>query len=445
MAEEIGGYFARLRLVVAQDDFNQGMRSLILLDAQIKTTGNHTRTATDDWANFTVKLASSIYIIKEVASALKGLFDSVATSNQATLTTTLAAYTLGMKPNELQTFQNAFGAIGISGPAARATASNLGLAMGAISSGDMSIEQAKYIALLGGDISQERNKTGTEVATDLTNLALRQLLAGHDSAATITDRLRKASLGGGLDQIFGFLADPNNRKVFGIKNMSDFLRVFGKGPTYTTDESMQKGTEGATALNAVNTTFGSQWQLFASTVGGDITPALKDLFDYMVENKSSISDAIKELAHDFADALKLFIGMAKAFEWVASLFGKWTKFTDKMDKDTDIWNPAVTKKIGDDMITFFNNIGKWAKNNFSVEPVPSQLGAVTNQLTSVDMYGKNAFTSLPETEQLKELEAAGFTANQATTIILHAHINGVELPALVIKGINNIYGLGSNN
>ena len=113
MAEEIGGYFARLRLVVAQDDFNQGMRSLILLDAQIKTTGNHTRTATDAWANFTVKLASSIYIIKEVASALKGLFDNVAKSNQATLTTTLAAYTLGMKPNELQTFQNAFGALGI--------------------------------------------------------------------------------------------------------------------------------------------------------------------------------------------------------------------------------------------------------------------------------------------------------------------------------------------
>ena len=39
MAEEIGGYFARLRLVVAQDDFNQGMRSLILLDAQIRPRG----------------------------------------------------------------------------------------------------------------------------------------------------------------------------------------------------------------------------------------------------------------------------------------------------------------------------------------------------------------------------------------------------------------------
>ena len=343
-----------------------------------------------------------------------------------------------MKPNELQTFQNAFGAIGISGPAARATASNLGLAMGAISSGDMSIEQAKYIGLLGGDISQERNKNGTEVATDLVNLALRQLAAGV-SAATITDRLRKASLGGGLDQVFGFLADAKNRNTFGIKNMSDFLRVFGKGPTYTTDESMQQGSEGATALNAVNTTFGSQWQLFASTVGGDIAPALKDLFDYMVENKSSISDAIKELAHDFADALKLFIGMAKAFEWVASLFGKWTKFIDKADKDTDVWNPAVTKKIGDDMITFFNNVGKLVKNNFSVESVPSQLGEVTNQLTSVDGYGRNAFTSQNEDKQMAELEAAGIPANQAY-IIIHVHVDGKESPAEVIKAINKWYG-----
>jgi len=443
MAEEIGGYFARLRLVVAQDDFNQGMRSLILLDAQIKTTGNHTRTATDDWANFTVKLASSIYIIKEVASALKGLFDNVAKSNQATLTTTLAAYTLGMKPNELQTFQNAFGAIGISGPAARATASNLGLAMGAISSGDMSTEQAKYMGLLGGDISQERNKNGTEVATDLVNLALRQLAAGV-SAATITDRLRKASLGGGLDQVFGFLADAKNRKLFGINNMSDFLRYFGKGSTYTTDKSMQQGSEGATALNAVNTTFGSQGQLFASTVGGDIAPALKDLFEYMIKNKSSISDAIKELAHDFAGVIELFIGLAKAFEWVATLFGKWTKFSDKMTKDTDIWNPAVTKKIGADMTTFFSNVGKWFKNNFSIEAVPSQLGAVTTQLMSVDIYGRNAFTSLSEKDQMTELEAAGIPAKEAYTII-HVYVDGIESPAKVIKGINKWYDTGSKN
>ena len=136
--------------------------------------------------------------------------------------------------------------------------------------------------------------------------------------------------------------------------------------------------------------------------------------------------------------------MAKAFEWVASLFGKWTKFTDKADKDTDIWNPAVTKKIGDQMITFFNNIGKWAKNNFSVEAVPSQLGKVTNQLTSIDMYGRNAFTSQSEEKQTAELVAAGIPANQADTII-HVHVNGVELPALVIKAINKAYGTGSNN
>ena len=227
--------------------------------------------------------------------------------------------------------------------------------------------------------------------------------------------------------------------------MSDFIRYFGKGPTYTTDKSMQQGSEGATTLNAVNTTFGSQGQLFASIVGGDIAPALKDLFEYMVKNKSSISDAIKELARDFAGVVKLFIGLAKAFEWVATLFGKWTKFSDKMTKDTDIWNPAVTKKIGDDTIKWFNNVGKWLKNNFSVESVPSQLGAVTTQLTSVDIYGRNAFTSLSEKDQMTELEAAGIPANKATTIILHAHFNGVELPALVISGINKWYATGSNH
>ncbi len=425
MAEEIGGYFARLRLVVAQDDFNQGMRSLILLDAQIKTTGNHTRTATDDWANFTVKLASSIYIIKEVASALKGLFDNVATSNQATLTTTLAAYTLGMKPNELQTFQNAFGAIGISGPAARATASNLGLAMGAISSGDMSIEQAKYMGLLGGDISQERNKNGTEVATDLVNLALRQLAAGV-SAATITDRLRKASLGGGLDQVFGFLADADNRKRFGINNMSDFLRVFGKGSTYTTDESMQQGSEGATALNAVKTSFSSIGQLFASQVGGDIAPALKDLFEYMAAHKTDIQAITKQLADLFAAILNFLINLTKLLVELGVL-----QNTDPQgEKKFNPLNPAGS----------LNNLGlRWHEQIEESLTRADILSSLNNQVK----FGGAGFTTQSEEKQMNELGAAGFSAKQASTII-HVYVDGKESPAKVIYGINQLYGTGGN-
>ena len=85
MADEIGGYFARLRLIVDQEDFNTGVRSLAMMEYEIKQTSDKTATAKNNWKEFVTGIAASVYILKTAASALKDMYNAFVQLNAQTL------------------------------------------------------------------------------------------------------------------------------------------------------------------------------------------------------------------------------------------------------------------------------------------------------------------------------------------------------------------------
>ena len=180
MAEDIGGYFARLKLVVDQEDFNQGIRSLSMLSVEIKQASDKTAVAKNNWRDFIVGLAASIYTIKSVVGALKDMYDvlgNVLKVNKDTTTTAFTAAGMNISPIQLKEFQMMGGLFGIKPEAMNAQAQQMADAMGMITKGFLDTNQALFMSFMNRDISTEMGKPAITVFQDIITSALAQARA----------------------------------------------------------------------------------------------------------------------------------------------------------------------------------------------------------------------------------------------------------------------------
>jgi hypothetical protein len=318
MADEIGGYFARLRLIVDQEDFNQGVRSLSMLTMEVKQTSDKTVTAKDSWKDFMVGLGASIYVIKNVAAALKDMYGAMADTNKQTFAISNAAAGMGMGTKETTTMLNAGNIAGISEKTMLASMQDMSGKMGAIMTGNLSVAQGTAMGVLGLGIDTEKDKKAPAILSDIVNAALKQARAldpgERDYQSKLESKRVWATQAGGdtAGAFFDYLMNPNSS----IHTMGALLAAGANSNTF--EEARSKG-DYSPALGATkfsenkaildNETKGLKQDLYGD-VGESLSKLLKKLADALKINEPIIEDAIHNLAdiiQAFADFMGLFI------------------------------------------------------------------------------------------------------------------------------------------
>ena len=299
MADEIGGYFARLRLIVDQEDFNKGVRSLSMLEYEIKATADRTQTASHNWRDFTVSIAASIYIIKEAAQALKDMYGAIADTNRITAGTVYQATGMGMTGHELQSAEIAGGLFGVNKGAMDSMLQQMSRKMGAIKIGQLDVEQARDMALLndttGLDISKEMGKKSMDIEYDILRAAL--------SAYNKTDKSDTQE----IEKIMGLVSTAGGEALVTIlegliNNKEEFPTVESlRKKVEELNLTRDKSYKGAVGFDEANNELSAAWKSLmtdlAGTLGTALTPVIKDLVNFLITNKDAIHSAFDGIAH----------------------------------------------------------------------------------------------------------------------------------------------------
>jgi hypothetical protein len=290
MAEEIGGYFARLRLVVAQDDFNQGMRSLFMLEAEIKHTGEKSKASTSDWKEFTTGLAASIYVIKSVAAAIKELYTSMSSTNAATTKMAALAAVLNVPVADIARVEKAAEIMGVDPSSVAGGLKEAGTTLGLIKQGKLSDEQAKAFTFLGMDYSKQFDKNPVQLFWSTLEAAQTKLNnpnLSQQEHANVYSNLQTILKGGAVELLSTAIA--SNLSVAKLKELAGKANVLDNKAVSGAVQSTMWG-------NADKAVIGSYMSQLWGEVGAQMAPALKGLFDYLTANKTDIKTLTTDLA-----------------------------------------------------------------------------------------------------------------------------------------------------
>ena len=478
MADEIGGYFARLRLIVDQEDFNKGVRSLSMMELEIKQTSDKTAVAKNNWKDFVVGIAAALYIIKDAAAALKEMYGAMVDINKGTMKTSFQANTLGMSPNDLQKTFNALGLFGISKEAAGSVVQDLGLKVGAIQGGVLDQAQTLAFAKLGLDPSTLWGKKPTDIidATVDAGVNMARKAGGRPQDVEYASSLINQILGGvGLTLTGGLLSKEANDR--GLWNMRDVEKE-GARVTFTSPKVLSEGVTGALATARLDTAVGSVKQEAAGVIGGALAPIQDELTNWLISHKEEIYTLIKGIAEAIIDIDRI---MKIIWPKDAGQKAKTAAITDeaqlmkKYNFDSTGLTPSdkmrfITDQFNSDA-TGFNIAGMpggWAKlfhdsiNNprhasvgtaslaTSISRIPGDLGLaysdemkqnaitrLTNLLTQTSAYTSFIHPNRKGIEDLStsEQEAALMRAGVPQDVTVHLYVNGNPDPTALIQAI----------
>jgi hypothetical protein len=311
MADEIGGYFARLRLIVDQEDFNKGVRSLSMLTMEVKQTSDKTVTAKDSWKDFMEGLASSIYVIKNVAAALKDMYGAMADTNKQTFAISNAAAGMGMGTRETMTMLNAGNIAGINEKTMLASLQDMSGKMGAIMTGKLSVEQGTAMGVLGLGIDTEKDKKAPAILSDIVNAALKQARAldpdERDYQSKLESKRVWATQAGGdtAGMFFDYLMNPNSS----IHSMGALLAAGAESTTLQEGgrPGAKNAVRGAVGFSEDSSKLGNVAAGYGKDIAGDSGAALMGLVEKLtgwlklnepgIENViSRLTDGLKGLA-----------------------------------------------------------------------------------------------------------------------------------------------------
>ena len=292
MADEIGGYFARLRLIVDKEDFNTGVRTLSMLEMEMKQTSDKTKVATNNWKEFVTGIAASLYVIKQVAAALKDMYNEYIPMAALTVST---GFEWGQSSVDVQHVQNFAKNKGADPNQLVSALTEQHRKMDLVSQGKLDESQVMSYHFLGLDWRQEMNKNPTEL--------LRDLMIGYMNNPTpATAQNLQDMLGPGAVKIAqGMLtAAPPYQKPTDIFNNNWNTAI---KDTFTDDKSNKGAQSGYFTLAEATTILDSIKTLGISDLMGDLTPAITELNKFLTDNKEAIKLALANLARILSDML----------------------------------------------------------------------------------------------------------------------------------------------
>lgn len=334
MADEIGGYFARLRLIVDQEDFNTGVRSLAMMEYEIKQTSDKTATAKNNWKEFVTGIAASVYILKTAASALKDMYNAFVQLNAQTLKVDFQAASMGMSPRDLQSVFNAGAILGVSQGAMSGSVGQLSDKLGMITKGEMDPKQATYMGgFLGLDFSKEKDKNPVVVLGDIIQAGLNtarglnkkdpEYQSKLDSVASIIGSLTGDA---GRTLYEGLMSDPAHK--LGLYNWSDLSKQ-GSLLNFQTNSGMKGAGGFSIADNELKTAWDSIMHELAGAMGDKLTPVIMELVNFLINHKADIEGVITTIANVFGAFVKLG-------EYIGKLFHFDSKVTNKINAEADV-------------------------------------------------------------------------------------------------------------
>lgn len=393
MADEIGGYFARLRLLVDQEDFNKGVRSLAMMEVEIKQTSDKTAVAKNNWKEFVTGIAAGIYIIKSAASALKEMYNAFVDINAKTLKVDFQAASMGMSPRDLQSVFNAGSILGISQGAMSGSIGQLADKLGMITKGELDPKQATYMGgFLGLDFNKEKDKNPTVVLGDIVQAGLNkargldkkdpQYQSKLDSIASIIGSLTGDA---GRSLYEGLMSDSAHN--LGLNNWSDLSRQ-GAALNFQTNGGMKGGGSFSIADNELKTAWDSIMKELAGAMGSKLTPVIMELVNFLINHKADIEVVIKTIADVFGAFVHLGEFIGKLFHFDSKAMGKLSAEADLSNVmlDAGMISPNVSKMSEKDKKRFFYD--EMAINDFN------PLLASTNLINPAFPGYYNLFTDL---------------------------------------------------
>lgn len=378
MADEIGGYFARLRLIVDQEDFNKGVRSLAMMEYEIKQTSDKTATAKNNWKEFITGIAASVYILKTAASALKDMYNAFVQLNAQTLKVDFQAASMGMSPRDLQSVFNAGAILGISQGAMSGSVGQLSDKLGMITKGEMDPKQATYMGgFLGMNFSNEIDKNPVVVLGDVIQAGLNtargldkkdpHYQSKLDSIASII-----GSLIGDAGRVLyeGLLSEPAHK--LGLYNWSDLLNQ-GNKLNFQTKGGMEGAGEFSIADNELKTAWNSIMHELAGAMGEKLTPVIKELVNYLINHKADIESVITTIANVFGAFVHLGEYIGKLFHYNPQVMRDLNSEADLSNVmlDNGMLAPNVSKMSEKDKRRFY--IDEMELNDYSPVKVSSDL------------------------------------------------------------------------
>ena len=287
MADEIGGYFARLRLIVAQEDFNTGVRSLTMLEMEMKQTSDRTKVATNNWKDFVVGLAAAVYLIKQAAGALKEMYAAYIPVAALTVNT---GFEWGQSSVDVQHVQNFAKARGIDDKQLVDALTKQHRIMDLVSQGKLDESQVMNYHFLGLDWRQEKDKSPTDL--------LKDLLKGYMNHPTpATAQNLQDVLGAGA------VTAAQNMLTSGLTFDQAWQRAIAG--TFTDNGSNKDAQGGFNAVDEFKMITDSIKTLGMSDFMAQITPLIKQLNQFLIDNKDLIKATLKDLTAILGDILKI--------------------------------------------------------------------------------------------------------------------------------------------
>ena len=296
MADEIGGYFARLRLIVDQEDFNQGIRSLSMLTMEVKQTSDKSVAAKDNWATFMNGLATSIYTIKNVAAALKDMYGAMVGTNKLTFAQSNAAAGMGIGAKDFQGILNGGSAVGISPAVTQASLQAFKKEMSDIrATGNLNTGQGAAQALLGLHIADESKKSPQQGVTDIVDAALARAKKDGDPGEA---RVLLSKAAGGAAALAESMFDALRNPVTQARGLHKAEDVFNRGNSlnFMTNGGITGASQYTLSLDALNTATGSIGKEAAGDIGGALAPLNDTLTKWLLDHKDEIISDIQGIA-----------------------------------------------------------------------------------------------------------------------------------------------------
>ncbi len=331
--EDIGGYFSALRLIVDQESFDKGHRAIVTLEMKMKQQTDTSRAARNSWTEFTMGLASSLYVIKNVAEALEKMFGAMVKMNEQTAVTGLNAFKSGMT---YETYLNQILGVGVipgvdKNAFGKEMESANKLQQQALTAGKYDQNTATALALNGiTNQSEELYKSTSQFIMDIFNSTLKKMRSDPKHAQSYEQRLTDI-LGPQSSTVASYLY------VTG-QNYSDLI---GKGQSIraTDTGTSKKSLLTATEVNEIQQRIEEFLKLFSVEGLEGLRPILDAINQSLIDNKDSIISGIK----DFSTNLTVF---SRVMVKVNDVMQQWGVMFNPLSKEgMEFWKKFFTGQL----------------------------------------------------------------------------------------------------
>jgi urease accessory protein UreF len=276
-----------------------------MLTMEVKQTSDKTVTAKDSWKDFMAGLASSIYVIKNVAAALKDMYGAMADANKQTFGQTNAAAGMGIGAKDFQSILNGGSLVGISPDVTQKGLQAFKAEMADIrATGTLNTAQATAMGILGLQIDKESQKSPQAGIADVVDAALKKAVKDGDPGAA---RVLATKAAGGASSLVDAMFDALMNKTSQERGFRTAEDLFSRGSqlNFTTNGGITGASQFTLSLDALTAALGSIGKEASGKVGGALTPLHDALTQWLIDNKAEIEQAINGLVDAIKDVTSL--------------------------------------------------------------------------------------------------------------------------------------------